>query len=65
MFKQLLPKEIVSYIYSYDDTYKKYFSQYVLYLLDKQKFYPLEVLPSGSYMYSLRLRKFVCKDPSF
>lgn len=63
MFKRL-PPEIIRYIYEYDDTYKQYFSKYILYLLDNQKFYPLHVLPQGSYYFERNIRKFIIVKPT-
>jgi len=59
-----LPIEIVRHIYSFDNTYKHYFTKYVLYLLDKQRFYPMEILPFGEYTYSAQFRKFICTNPN-
>jgi len=58
-----LPLDIVRYIYTFDDTYKQYFTRYVLYLLDRQRFYPIEVMPYGQYTYNAQFRKFVCTNP--
>lgn len=59
-----LPKDIITYIYSFDPTYKIYFEKYIKYILNKQRRIPSFCLPLGTYRFDTKHGLCICVDPS-